>query len=836
MVDLSPERVLPIAFSRMQANTIQLKTDNEQIESWDDDGDLQCAEDLQFHSTSTSTSVAGSVRRSGHRDSISSRRSARSDLESNAGDEDWQVLLRDNDEFATEEAIASARSAGIPIPNNVPKSALLGGTIKKIRSTHAKKNLVDDWSEDLEMPDIDGELAVKPLGDKDFADTLQQIGSSAQSSPSKYRSSFGFGSPLGSPLLTKPTETISTADKFQEDDGNFDTQDVPTIRVASSRSPQRPLLAASDGHLAKPETNVDTDDFEKDFELTSNDSVLRLTPPKEMVVTPSHNGDDWDIEWAEGSIGVRFGGTKRDGRSTHSSSVSALSPSVSSCLTVESEDDGFDGLVLPDGPLDLEESLKRRQEVPDEPSGAITTKVNDDNGEFFDDLDIGDDDVFTSTNQSVNQNIRRKEARPISPTRSAKTLTFTNKANSGTRIPRLSNHDRTHSNLEPVSESGAPITRFRRPHSRVSGHSSQLSVSSTHTVSPPSTPSSTGRRSLGSRMARETVHGDPTTTSAQLLKAKRSMPVIRTSQGSTPVLPFQRPSSRQDGANRPASGIRAKTPVDRTTTDSRLAVNRRHPLPFLPAGASQSQSQHVTVKHSRSLRRPDGYGSMDSTISQRSISRLSSFPRPETPGRYVGDIAGESMTAAAKHTVTRPTRRRNFGDGTELESFDDLPTSANAESRFEKNPIGHGAPRSLRSRPGQTTAASPSRINTPTISSNTLSPSRSSGFTPRFARDTNASRNAREQRIASLSLPIRDRDGGPLVPLSTNWQGEATSRNPDTFLNLRSKRSKVSRTSGSKPQLIRPMGSGVNEPKCKSAASITLPCHSLILFLQLLKG
>jgi len=37
------------------------------------------------------TSVTGSSVRRGRRDSISSRRSARSDLDSNFGDEDWQV-------------------------------------------------------------------------------------------------------------------------------------------------------------------------------------------------------------------------------------------------------------------------------------------------------------------------------------------------------------------------------------------------------------------------------------------------------------------------------------------------------------------------------------------------------------------------------------------------------------------------------------------------------------------------------------------------------------------------------------------------------------------------
>lgn len=803
----------------MQAETLRLRQDGESIECWDDDGELQCTDDIQFHTISAATSVTGSVRRSGHRDSISSRRSARSDLESNAGDEDWQVLLRDNDETATEEAIASAHNAGIPIPNNVPRSALLGGTIKKLGGKKAKKDFVDDWSEDLELPGVDGELALKTQDEQAFPETLRQV-SSSLSSPVKSQTSGAVGSPLGSPIgsptaFLQSTEVVSPLNKHREDDTS-EGQDVPTIKVAQSRSSQTRLPVASlSGSL---EADDDAEDFEKDFELPADDLPLKLSSPKDNTNTPSHNADDLDIEWAEGSIGVRFGGTKRDGRSTHSSSVSALSPSVSSCLTGESEDDVLDGLVLPDGPLNLEEALRKRLETrvsqPEDGLEAKLSKAADDNGDFFADLEIGDGNVFTSSKPTLNPNIKRKIARPPSPSRSAKTITFTNKpVPGGTRIPRLSGHDRSHSNLEPVSESGAPISKFRRPHSRLAGHSTHPSVSSAGVPSPPSTPPAVGRRSLGSGISREGLKSDPTTTSAQLLKAKRSMPAMRASQTSTLAPPFQRPPSRQDGSSRPPSSIRPKTPVDRTTTDSRLSLNRRPQVPFLPAGSSQSQSHHVSVKYPRHLRRPNSDSSGDTTW-QRSMSHLSGLPRPDTPGRSLHEIGSEALAAAAKRTVTRPTRRRNFGDGSELESFDDLPTSASVESRFVKNPVGHGAPRSLRSRLGQSTGVSPSRTGTP-VPSNLPNSSRSHDFTPRFARDTNASRIAREQRIASFSVPMRDREGGPLVPLSTNWKAQASSRKSDTTLSLRSKRGKTAQTSGSRPHLIKPMGSGVNEAKCE---------------------
>jgi hypothetical protein len=774
------------------------------VESWDDDGDLQCLDDTNFKAVSATTSVTGSVRRSagGHRDSVSSRLSVRSDIESNPGDEDWQVLLRDNDETATEEAIASARSAGIPIPNGVPKSALTGGAIKKLQAKHVRKSTIDDWSEDLDFP-MDTELSLRPQERPLFPESLQHVNPLLMTSPSKPAAAIDLDSFRESDTaiqIESPTDALASPTQTSERDH---VKDVPTIKIAKSRPNElQPSAVAA---------NNDMDDFEKDFEFPGENSILKLSAPKDITPNPPNmNEDVWDLDWAEGSIGVRFGGTKRDGRSTHSSSISAFSPSVSSCLTAES-DDSLEGLVLPDGPVDFSEALKKRQEPSTTPdvspkSQPVSKRVNE-HKDFFDNLDVDDGNVFASMKPGVNRNVKRKIAHTPTPSRSEKTITFTNKTPSTvTRIPRLSGHDRSHSNLEPVSESGAPIVKFRRPQSRLSGHASRSSVSSIHAshTSPPATPSSRARRSLGSRISGENTRTD-TTTSAQLLKAKRSMPSIRAYDPSTSSTPLPRPSSRQDGATFIPQSVRPKTPVDRATTSSRLA-NRPSHTPFLPAGASPGQSQHASVKYTRHSRRSD---SEDFANSQKSATR---FAHPPPSQRHNSDTTGDYTNITAKRTVTRPARRRNYGDGSELESFDDLPTSAVAESRFVKSPVGHGAPRSIRSRLTHTPPALLPRAETSPSSTAQLSSPRPSSFTPRFARDTNASRNAREQRIASLSLPSRDRGSTALAPLSTNWKGQQHSQDGESVLTLRSKKGKSSKA---RPQLIRPMGSGVSETKRK---------------------
>ncbi|KUL85861.1 hypothetical protein ZTR_07326 [Talaromyces verruculosus] len=809
----------------MQADTFHLlQSESPPIESWDDDGDLQGLDDIQFHAISTTTSVTGSMLRSGHRDSISSRRSIRSDVESNAGDEDWQLLLRDNDEAGTEEAIASARSAGIPIPDNVPKSALLSGSIKKLQSKQNKRSVIDDWSEDLEIPDADVELSLKSKRQESFPESINQIHTPLMASPAKTRGS-AEPSPFRGVGTTTPQSTTDAKDTLQglgfhdikQDLQNplTTTTNTNTDTASNLNLPHTPIGSHSPAVGVARDAD---DDFEKDFEFPSQEMTLKLSPPPSMPTTiPSINDDIWDIGWADGDNNGRFGGTKRDGRSTHSSSVSAFSPSASSCLTAETEDDILDGLVLPDGPFNFEDNLKKRKVLrPDTeepspksqpPSNNHKTTTSDN---FFDELDVDDGSVFTSLKTNVNRNVKRKlDARPMTPNRSEKTITFTNKTPSvGTRIPRLSSHNRSRTSLEPVSESGNPVTQFRRPQSRLTAHGNRSSVESIHT-SPPVTPSG-GRRSLGGRISREGMNSDRDLSSshAQLLKSKRSAPAIRGPEESTSAAPFPRPSSRQESASLIPSYARPKTPVERSTTDSRLSSHRSQ-APFLPAGASQSQSHHASLKYSRHFRRSDSETSTESTIGVKSTSRLTQTLRADTHGRHHAHSASEGSNIIVKHSVTRPTRRRNYGDGNELESFDDLPTSATLESQFIKTPVGHGPPRSVRSRLAQSPTALRTETPVPTMTSS--APSRPSSFKPRFARDTNASRIAREQRIASLSLPTRNRDSAPLAPLSTNWKGPQTPRQTDSMLTARSKKGKASRPGGSKPQLIKSMG--VSEAK-----------------------
>lgn len=595
------------------------------VESWDDDLDF------------TGDLYAPSLTRT----NVSSKLSTRS--ESNFGDE-WDVPLAPNDAKSTFTAIIEAHQVGIPISQNVPASALMGGTIKRLGKQKSRPNVADDWDQDFDMP------AVATI-----------------------------------PLKLK-------------------------------------------------------------------------TIPSTMPTTPALDQEDFDSEWAEGSLGTRFAGTRRDTRG-RSSSVSVMSPSMGSCMTIESEDDDLGGLDLPNEPIDFNSRLKKRQiseeidstnppsSVPTQPAPQAALrkqtqqqKAPVDEEDIMTGLDFDEGELIDSKRRKINRNVRISQPKTSTPAaRTGTSLTFSDKSS---RIPRPSSSSKTQ-NLESVPESSNASPTVQRQVSRVS------------------------------RQA-------PTTTSAQLLRSKRSAPVL---------------GSRQ------------------------LLSGNRPPVPLLPAGVPSAQSRHVTAQpglgHQRQV---SGSHDRPSSPLHRSQSRLSNTQAPSesTPSRqgFRKDGAAASLLRkAANQRTLQVTKRRHFGDGSELDRFDDLPTSATKESKFTKQPSQKTQPKTLRSTASRRNLASHDNLRTPvpsnasttsTVPTTPLAPPTPRNYfpvdtTPRFARDTAASRNAREQRVNNPRL----RGNGPVEAVAINWKAQIAARSPQTSpSSVRHK----NRVDARKPVLIKHMG------------------------------
>ncbi|KAK3062191.1 hypothetical protein LTR53_019481, partial [Teratosphaeriaceae sp. CCFEE 6253] len=141
-----------------------------------------------------------------------------------------------DDAQSTTQAIQSAKQAGIPLPSNVPSSALLGGSIKRLGKQKSRPKLDEDWGMDFDAPVSSG------------------------------------------------------------------------LQLKKAKLPDMP-----------------EDDF-NDMDFDAPSGQLELKKHKEV---DAEDEDFDDFGELEGSLGIRFAGTKRDGRG-RSSSASAMSPSAGS--------------------------------------------------------------------------------------------------------------------------------------------------------------------------------------------------------------------------------------------------------------------------------------------------------------------------------------------------------------------------------------------------------------------------------------------------------------------------------------------------------------------------
>ncbi|KAL1902177.1 hypothetical protein Cpir12675_000077 [Ceratocystis pirilliformis] len=824
------------------------------IENWDDD-DFLLDDDISFHTTQSGRQSAGPAMprspssTSNRRDSHSSHISFRSERESLNGEE--RHIFLPEDERSTLDAIKAAANLGIPLPQNIPPSALMGGSINRLGGRKGKKVSQDGWEVDLEFPESSQALSLKQQDSSKFPETLRQVSGSslnsmvsdANSTPLKMPPDLDTSrSPRRSPVPSTRAEPAPiNLDRFRDDDDDgFFGGDTIKVTKRQQRKPLSLITPATSFQnisslapaAAPPPTTAD-DDFEADLQLPS-DCKLSLRKGRDIPGLAPHNDD---LDWGDGSgsLGTRYGGTKREQRSARSSSASALSPSVASSMTVESEDDTFDGLVLPPGLLNLDDRLKglgdrRKSNSPDPkleeptpyPWDSVQTPSTD-HEDLLDGLEFGDG-AIDARKITAHKNIKRKTSRDKIPPRIKTTasITFSNSKNLGhqqpqsqSRLPRLSHgHGGSHLSLEPVSESGGPIQQRanRLPASRV-GHSAQSSVSSLAT---PTTPmSSTSSISSNTPRRRELINKNSNsnlreayTTNAQLLRLKRSLPVMRGPQSAKPAglnSSFNRPSSRSDlvtpNSSRPSSLIRPKTPAVAEISSS---TGLRKPAPFIPPGvSSHSQSQNVAPKGPRVIRRHTSEVYLDSRPTSRNISRTGT--RSPSPRRY---RAHEKATLDSSWRQFNKPKTRHFGDGHELDAFDDLPTSATIEAKFVKAPVTSGPKAALRGKlygniqPEQ-------RTTTPSPAPFTPTSSTSGSYTPRFARDTASSRIAREASLAQRAPS----HGAPTMQYPTPRVAQLSNRSnfsPGLPSPVRSR--KTSKKTQQKPHLITNMGNS-REPK-----------------------
>ncbi|KAK5111792.1 hypothetical protein LTR62_004712 [Meristemomyces frigidus] len=503
---------------------------------------------------------------------------------------------------------------------------------------------------------------------------------------------------------------------------------------------------------SRPKINND-DDWGIDFDEPAAPSAFGGLQLKKPIALEPHDEAFDDFDELEGSLGTRFAGQKHDGRG-RSSSASIMSPSMGS-VTAESEADDMRDLELPDEPMDFQAILQKRKaaeaELSDlsQQSPAIeqpaTMSVHKKHKLLSDDNeDFLNDLDFGGGEILHNRKTRLNKNLKIKDSRPV--------SQSPRPATTLNFHDK------PVDKPMHMRSHLPRPVSGSKPHASRLEPVFESGASNP----------ISSRRQANVSSG------SNFLRSKRSMPVI--------------------GSQRTVTAPQKPT--------------------YIPSSASNySQQTHASAQrampyHLRRDSDPNRQGAQSPP--PRSYSRLSNAFVPDTPSRGVRaqprkDMAPAALAreAAAKRSLTKPARRRNYGDGNELEVFDDLPTSHAKESKFIKEPVGRGPPRAPTLRQTNSridmrgmdpikrtlgTHIPPDRMMTPAPPRTPASPTKgfhqpSKSNTPSYLRDTAASRIARESKVAPN---VRPRSQGPLMPMSTNtfpatdWKAQVAARSPHT--------------------------------------------------------
>ncbi|KAK9373028.1 uncharacterized protein V1513DRAFT_450440 [Lipomyces chichibuensis] len=538
--------------------------------------------------------------------------------------EDELMELDNNDCSHARDRTRKTVNSGIPFARYTSQSSLAGGAISKLESNPTAAGY-GDWDDDIDFGDDSAMLTIK-AAKKTIADVSVDI--------------------ISGNLFKAPTRGSGTLKQFAPRSPRLQfSQKPPTLTTLPEMKPRQPDLSENS--------------MEMDFEIPESLKTIELKTAIRPR-TPAQLDSDIDL-WGEESVNSRYASSKRDPVSNRSSMISTFSPASS--VTYESEGEGLLGLEIPEGPLNFQQLLDMRLKSfsPEPPSRNSLDVAKED---FFDGLEIGDgDDIFDAGKLTVNRNVKQKSdlCQPSPQRKPVLSNVFPPKP---TRIPRPvsqtstvipsqqhSTPTSTHQSSPPVGLAGAMNTEVSRPERRLSHKSSMITVK-------------TNSNQMNQR------HGT--------LLSKKSMPVLRSAttdssfsnQPTTPTVPsipswLTNASTKQPNLRRMASrsGLALPLPTQQVDVTPRLK-DTQHLHPVLPTYAK---------KLSASLNMNE----------VPSIARQTPSPKKDRYGHAPDSVRRE---AATTKTLLKPVKRRLFGDGTELDAFEDLPISTVKERTFLMKP------------------------------------------------------------------------------------------------------------------------------------------------------
>ncbi|KAK7468764.1 hypothetical protein VKT23_003265 [Stygiomarasmius scandens] len=545
---------------------------------------------------------------------------------------------------------------------------------------------------------------------------------------------------------------------------DFDDSQVVTIRppIASHTETDEDegVSTIKATAIPKPSTPMEEDDFEDAFALPSDLTRLSLAP-----LSLNHRSSKNSLEWGD-----------RDQTSSSQSSdaystlgFADASPSSNSASSVslpdtetdddDDEDDLMEGLVLPSGIFESGHAGRKLAQILELKKTTVHAgdhvKVASPDPE--DDFEMGlviDDDVDLSPSRLLHSAQQQKSQRP--GTRS--TSLPTNRPSS-LRPPSRLKSDRAKSPVNPPISSARQFQKLRlspspplhpptrsqtfqalspapsSPSSFLVPKPSSLRGQKSHSglkpPTPPGTHKLTRKASLSSLMESSSSQASGSgLSSAGSSKARYEEPTAssRAKGQRSATTRYKVPPTRPSTPSANPTALRLTMPTVLSRTKSRPALTSV----FGGSNAGNSGPQSPALRTSSPLPRPP------SSLSIKS-SRSAYAPPPSVP-----------------RILRKPKRQRTYGDGTELDGFDDLPTDRDKESRFHVQPKGYG-----NRIPGGTYTSKPSG----TVRKKKREPSGTSDLMPSSLRRSSRSDNLKTQspKKKKITSPTQSRKKPTLI-------------------------------------------------------------------------
>ncbi|KAF8846260.1 hypothetical protein BDN67DRAFT_29277 [Paxillus ammoniavirescens] len=482
----------------------------------------------------------------------------------------------------------------------------------------------------------------------------------------------------------------------QEEEDEEDDEGVSTIRVAE--------LASTLKAVAKPLPTPIDEDFESAFALPSDLTQLSLAP-----LPLSHRSSKNSLEW--GDRDQTSSSQSSDAYSTLGFADGSSSNSTSSISlpeTEESEDESeLEGLVIPSGLFEAGQSgkhlkkileMKKKAPITDQLAKVASPDPEDD---FEMGLVIEDDDDFSPSRLVSAKQTHRYATR----SKSAPARAFI-----PTRPPSRLRADRAKSPVNPPISSARQLQRIKLSSSPPPRHTAPTRAQTYKealSAAPPTPTNNFLSPKPGSLRGQKSHSGlkppTPPSTQRKGLTRKASLSSLmeaNTSQASgSGIAPTAGLSSKLARYEAPTAASRAKS---HTSSTSRI-----HALDFIvpPTRPSTPSSNPTALRLTMpTSMRMKSRPALSSVFPGPSTANTSAIAPPQPTSRAVSPLPPRppsitSLRNRATHNQTppmppssapkllrRPKRQRTYGDGTELDGFDDLPTDREKEGKFRVQP------------------------------------------------------------------------------------------------------------------------------------------------------